>query len=257
MAVTSVRGEMQYKVSFMLSLVFGLIFQSVGFVFVAVILTQFDTLGDWSLWQVGLLYGLRLTSHGLWTVSSSQMMRWDSIIMEGLWDRFLIRPVPLWAQIMFTEVRIPALGDLLSGLAILIAALVNVDIGWSPAKIAFLIISIPGAALIDGAFQVAAASFTFRYLQSMPLRIILDDFQGRFASYPVDIFDRPIRYFLTWIVPMAFMAWVPATVLLDRTDTLPFPGWVAWCSPLIGFTLCYLAIQLFRYQARFYQSSGN
>ena len=256
-ALASIRGEMQYRASFIMSLVFGFLFQSIGFIFVAVILTRFDAVAGWSLWEVGLLYGIRLASHGLWVVSVNQVFRFDQIVQEGEWDRFLIRPVPIWAQLMFTQFRIPPLGDLLSGLVLLGLALARVEIDWSPAIALFLALAIVGGALIDGAFQLGAAAFAFRYLQTMPLRIVFDDLQGRFGSYPMNIFERPLRVFMTWIVPMAFMAWVPSTVVLGRTAELPFPAWIAWASPLIGFALMAGAIWLFVRQSRNYQSAGH
>lgn len=256
-SLASIRGEMQYRTSFIMSLLFGFLFQSIGFIFVAVVLTRFDAVAGWGLWEVGLLYGIRLTAHGLWTISMNQLYRFDRTVQEGGWDRYLIRPMPLWAQLMFTQFRIPPLGDFLSGLILLIASLTRVDIAWTPLLVLFLPLAIVGGALIDGAFQLGTAAFAFRFLDTLPLRIVFDDFQSRFASYPMTIFNRPMQAFLTWIVPMAFMAWIPATVLLHRTAELPFPGWVAWLSPLIGAILMTIAVTLFRHQSRNYQSAGH
>jgi ABC-2 type transport system permease protein len=255
--LASIRGEMQYRVSFLIQLVFGFVFQTLGFIFVAVILTNFNTVAGWGLWEVGLLYGIRITGHGLWVVSMNQLYRFDWIIQEGEWDRFLIRPMPLWAQLMFTQFRIAPLGDLVSGVALLAIAVTRVGIDWTPGLAAFLLLAVLGGALIDGAFQLGSAAFAFRYLETLPLRIVFDDLQGRFASYPMGIFERPLRAFMTWIVPMAFMAWLPATVLVGRTEELPFPGWVAWLSPLIGVLLMAGAIWLFRTMSTQYQSAGH
>lgn len=256
-ALASIRGEMQYRASFIMSLLFGFLFQSIGFIFVAVVLTRFEAVAGWGLWEVGLLYGIRLSAHGLWTVSMNQLFRFDQMIQEGEWDRFLIRPVPVWAQLMFTQFRIPPLGDLVSGVVLLAVALSRVGIEWHPALVAFLPLAIVGGALIDGAFQLGAAAFAFRFLETLPLRVVFDDLQGRFGSYPMSVFDRPWRMLLTWIIPMAFMAWIPSTVLLDRTAELPFPAWVAWTSPLVGCGLMAIALGLFVRQSRHYQSAGH
>jgi ABC-2 type transport system permease protein len=255
--LASIRGEMQYRVSFLIQLVFGFVFQTIGFIFVAVVLTRFTSVGGWRLWEVGLLYGIRLAGHGLWVMAMNQLYRFDSIIQEGEWDRFLIRPVPLWAQLMFGQFRIAPLGDFLSGVALLAIAASRVGLDWTPGQVGFLLLAVLGGALIDGAFQLGAAAFAFRYLETLPLRIVFDDLQGRFASYPMGIFERPLRTFMTWIVPMAFMAWLPATVLLGRTAELPFPAWVAWLSPLVGFALMAAATWIFLRMSRQYQSAGH
>lgn len=256
-ALAAIRGEMQYRASFLMSLIFGFFFQSIGFIFVAVVLTRFEAVAGWGLWEVGVLYGMRLAGHGLWVVSCNQLFRFDHIVQEGEWDRFLIRPIPVWAQLMFTNFRIPPLGDLLSGLVLLGVALTQVEIAWTPALVLFLPLALIGGGLIDGAFQLGAAAFAFRFLETLPLRIVFDDLQWRFGSYPMAIFDRPLRVFMTWIVPMAFMAWVPGTVLLGRTAELPFPVWMAWASPLVGFGLMAMALRLFQRESRNYQSAGH
>jgi ABC-2 type transport system permease protein len=158
---------------------------------------------------------------------------------------------------MFTRFRIPPLGDLISGVALLTWSLTRAEIDWTLWLAVFLVLALIGGALLDGAFQLGAAAFTFRYLTTLPLRIVFDDLQGRFGSYPTSIFERPLRAFMTWIVPMAFMAWVPATVLLGRTAELPFPAPVAWFSPAVGVVLMLGAIVLFGNQSRQYQSAGH
>lgn len=256
-ALTSIRGEMQYRTSFITSLLVGFLFQTVGFIFVAVVLTNFEAVAGWSLWEIGVLYGIRLTSHGLWSVSVNQLFRFDQIVQQGEWDRFLIRPMPVWAQLMFAEFRIPPLADLASGIILLWIALSRVAIEWQLELFVFLPLSLVAGALIDGAFQLGASAFAFRYLQTMPLRIVFDDLQMRFGSYPTTLYDRPLQFFLTWIIPMAFMAWVPSTVLLGRTEDLPFPPWMAWSSPAIGFLVMTVAVWLFARESRNYQSAGH
>jgi ABC-2 type transport system permease protein len=91
----------------------------------------------------------------------------------------------------------------------------------------------------------------------MPIRIFFDDVFNTFGGYPTSIFNRPTQVALTWIVPVAFVAWLPSTVLLDRTDELPFPAWVAWCSPLLGVAAISVAAWLFLRESRHYQSSGS
>ncbi len=257
LVTASIRGQMQYRFNFLIDVAFGLVFSSIGFVFIWVVLGRFEGIGGWTLGEVALLYGMRLTSHGLWTVNFSQLFAIDRIVRDGQFDRMLIRPMPMMLQLMFGQFRIATLGDLLGGVVILGIALTQVPVDWSAGKVALLAAALAGGAMLDGAFQLGPAAMTFRTLQSMPLRGLFDDIFGRFSGYPTSIFDRGSRFLLMWIVPVAFVAWVPATVLLDRTDELPFPGWLAWWSPLLGALAITLAAWLFVRESRHYQSSGS
>jgi ABC-2 type transport system permease protein len=158
---------------------------------------------------------------------------------------------------MFSRFRVTVLGDLLGGSVLLGIGLAVVDIDWSVVKVVFLVAALFGGAALDGAFQLGPAALTFRFLDSLPLRVIFDSMFMRFGGYPVPIFDRPARMLVTWLVPLAFMAWAPATILLGKTGELGFPVWLAWCSPLIGAGLLAVAVWVFLRESRHYQSAGN
>jgi len=65
MLAAAFRGQMQYRVNFVLQVIFGLGYQGTGFIFIWVVLSRFQALAGWSLGQIAFLYGLRLTTHGL------------------------------------------------------------------------------------------------------------------------------------------------------------------------------------------------
>ncbi len=253
----SVRGQMQYRLNFLIEIAFGLVFQSLGFVFIWIVLGQFQAIGGWSLNEVTLLYGMRLTSHAIWLVMFSRLFAIDQIVQQGEYDRVLLRPMPPMLQLMFGSFRMAVLGDMIGGLLLLTVALGIVDIDWTPGKVVFLVASLIGGAMLDGSFQLGPASLTFRFLDSWPARLMFDTVFTQFGGYPLTILDRAARSFLTFVLPLAFMSWVPATVLLDRTAELPFPGPVAWGSPVVGLVLLSAASWLFHRESRHYQSAGS
>lgn len=253
----SVRGQMQYRLNFLFEVGFGFIFQTMGFVFIWIVLGQFQAIAGWTLGEVALLYGMRLTSHGLWTASFSQLFAFDRTVRDGDFDRMLIRPMPMMVQLMFSSFRITVLGEIFVGLLLLGVTLSQVAIEWTVPKAGFLVAALIGGALLDGAFQLGPAAITFRTLDSLSIRIFFDNIFNRFAGYPTSIFDRSVQALLLWVIPVAFVAWVPATVLLDRTDELPFAGWLAWFSPLLGVLAIALAAWVFVRESRHYQSSGS
>lgn len=253
----SIRGQMQYRLNFLTEVGFGLVFQSIGFVFIWVVLGQFQAIKGWSLNEVTLLYGMRVTSHALWLLLFSRLEAIDEMVQQGEYDRMLLRPMPAMLQLMFGSFRVAVLGDLIGGLLLLTVALAIVEIEWTTAKVVFLIASLIGGAMLDGAFQLGPSSLTFRFLDSWPARLMFDTVFTQFGGFPLTILDRAARSFLTFFVPLAFMAWVPTTVLLERTEELPFPAPIAWASPAVGATLLTLAFWLFRRESRHYQSAGS
>lgn len=255
MATASIRGQMQYRASFIVGVLSGMFFQGLGIVMIWAILDTFSVIGDWSFGEIAMLYGMRLTAHGLYLIFFSSIFSIDDLVREGGFDRLLVRPIHPILQLMFTEFRITVLGDLAGGLAILIAAVNLVDVDWTTANITLIVLAIFGGAMIDGAFQILPASLTFKYIESMPARVVFDDLFSRFGNYPVDIFGSIATKILTFLIPLAFVAWLPVASVLHKPTFLP--PWTGWLSLPIGMIAMTLALWVFVRSSRSYQSSGS
>ncbi len=158
---------------------------------------------------------------------------------------------------MFGGFRIAIVGDVIGAVILLAVGLQTASIDWSLPKAVFLVLAVVGSGLVRGAFELAGCALVFRSLVSGWVQFATDSLFGQFGSYPLDIFARRARQLLTYVIPVAFVAWVPSTVLLDRTEVLPFPAWVAWCTPLLGVALMTAAWWIFLRESRQYQSSGS
>lgn len=255
MATASIRGQMQYRVSFIVGVLSGMFFQGLGIIMIWAILDTFSVIGDWSFGEIAMLHGMRLTAHGFFLVFFSSMFAIDELVREGAFDRLLVRPVHPILQLMFTDFRITVLGDLTAGLAILITAVNLVDVDWNAAHIWLLVLAVIGGAMIDGAFQILPASLSFKYIDSWPARVIFDDIFSRFGNYPVDIFGAIATRMLTFLIPLAFVAWLPVASVLDKPTFLP--SWTGWSSLPVGCLAMAGALWVFVRSSRAYQSSGS
>jgi ABC-2 type transport system permease protein len=257
LASASIRSELQYRANALTSIIGGIIYQLTGFVAVWIIVARFEDLGGWSLPEITFLYGMRLTSHGIFYACFSQMFEADRVMINGEYDRFLVRPMPPLMQLFTRKLRINAFGDLLGGSALLIAASLNAAVDWSPLAVLFLLLAVVGGALVEGAVQIALGSLSFRYLQTMSIRSTVNEVFNVYGNYPFSIFPTALRYLLTFALPVAFVAFLPATMILDRTDSLHVSPVIASVTPLVGGVLFLLALRIWTHMSRYYQSSGN
>jgi ABC-2 type transport system permease protein len=121
----------------------------------------------------------------------------------------------------------------------------------------FLLLAVIGGGLVEGAVQIALGSLSFRYLQTISVRTTVNEVFNVYGNYPFSIFPNALRYLLTFALPVAFVAFLPATLILDRTDSLHVSPLLASITPLIGVTLFLIALRIWRSQSRHYQSAGN
>lgn len=257
LASASIRSEFQYRANAITSILGGILYQMTGFIVVWIVVARFNDLGGWGLPEITFLYGMRLTSHGIFYACFSQMFEADRVMINGEYDRFLVRPMPPLVQLFTRKLRINAFGDLVGGTTLLIAASLNSAVDWSPLAVLFLLGAVVGGALVEGAVQVALGSLSFRFLQTMSVRTTVNEVFNVYGNYPFSIFPSALRYLLTFALPVAFVAFLPATVILDRTDSLHVSPVLASVTPLVGVTLFLIALRIWNVQSRHYQSSGN
>lgn len=257
LASASIRSELQYRANAISSILGGILFQITGFVVVWIIVARFSQIGGWGLAELTFLYGMRLTSHGIFYAFFSQMFELDNVLIRGEFDRYLVRPLPPLLQLFTRKLRINAFGDLLGGTALLIAASSIGNVDWSPLAVVFLVLAVIGGGLVEGAVQITLGSLSFRFLQTLALRSTVNEIFNVYGNYPNVIFPAALRATLTFILPIAFVAFFPASVLLNRTGDLSVPVWLAASSPIVGVILFTIAVRVWNRQSTNYQSSGN
>jgi len=111
---------------------------------------------------------------------------------------------------------------------------------------------VPSAALVYTAvfLGLAAVSFWFedRLGLAAPIYNVI-----RFARYPLAIYGRGVQAFLTFVLPFAWVAYLPATWFVGGPDVRRW----AMCTPLVGVLVMALAYTVWRAGLRRYTSTGS
>lgn len=119
--------------------------------------------------------------------------------------------------------------------------------------IILIIYFILAAALILGAFTIISVTFLFFTEGTFsPLSAVVS--LQEFAKYPLTIFNRYIKAIFTWIMPLGFVSFYPASYFFKNYQT-GFP--VLLVSFFIVVSFFCLAVLFFNYGIRKYQSTGG
>jgi ABC-2 type transport system permease protein len=179
------------------------------------------------------------------------------VIREGEFDRYLIRPVDPLLQLITRRFNLTVLGDLVGGVGLIIAGAAAVDVAWTAPTFGYLVLAVIGGALLEGAMHLTASACAFRLLSVQALSAAIDQLLATIGGYPLRIFPHAAQLGLTFVFPLAFIAYFPATVLLGRTEELIAPAWLAVFAPLVGALLMAAGYLFWRRQTRHYSSSGT
>ena len=252
-----IRSDWQYRTSFVLFLASQTVVTALDLAVILVIFDVVPSIGGWDVGEVAVLYGLTSVSFGLGDLFVSQVEVLAVHVREGSFDRFLLRPLPTVLQLSASEFALRRVGRSIPGAATLTVALAAADIDWTLDRIVLVPVTVLSGTVIFGAVWVATASISF---WAVGAREVANSFTygGGFAhQYPMHVYTRWVRTVLGWIVPMAFVAYVPALHLLDAPDPLGLPGWLAAAPPFVALLAAAAARLIWAAGIRAYQGTGS
>ncbi len=252
-----IRSTMAYRASFVLSAFGNFAMTALDFVTILLMFSRVDALGGWSLPEVAFLYGLSGISFGLADLAIGSMERLGRRVRDGTLDTLLVRPVPVLAQVAADRFALRRLGRVTQGLLVLGYALVVLDVDWTPAKVLLMPVAVLSGAGIFCAVFVAAAAFQFVAQDAAEVSNAFTYGGTTMLQYPPTVFALDLVRGATFVVPLAFVNWLPASYVLGRPYPLDLPGWVAFAPPLVAAACCAPAGLAWRAGLRSYRSTGN
>lgn len=207
-----------YRGDFFIAVTTSLAATILAFGFLIVLFTRIPRLQDWRFEEVLFIYGFSLVPLGLFNVLSLNLYQFgDQYIIQGKFDRILLRPVHSLFQVIFEVFRIESLHEVATGLIVVAYCSKKLGLHWSAVNIGlFLLMSICGAVIYLSIFLLlTSVSFWFedRIGVVPPVYNMI-----AFGRYPLSIYNTFIQFLLTWIVPFAFASFYPSVHFLNREE---------------------------------------
>ena len=257
MTSTNVRARMEYRLDFLVWLTLGLIFQIAALAFVFVVIGRFGGIEGWSVQDILLIAAIRLISHSVFETLFGNIARTTRLIRDGWMDRILVRPANALVQVVLFSFQANGIGDLVIGVLALIAAQRGLHLHWTPASVGFFALVVIGSILLEAGMQLAVAASSFWFIRTDNLSWWVDELGNSFANYPLTIFPIGAQAIFTFVVPIAFLGFYPATVFLGRTDEAPFTPLLAYGAPVVGALVFAGAYVLWTIGIRHHRSTGT
>lgn len=242
-----------YRGDFWISLAASFAATIFSLAFVFILFRNVPQLGDWSFYEIVFLYGFALIPYGIFNVLSPNLYDFGAeFIMEGKFDRVLVRPVASLFQVIFENFRIESFQEIISGVVIVIWSGMYLHHAWSVLDVLLLILfALCGGAIYLSIFLIlSTCSFWFedRIGLSAPVWNLI-----AFGRYPLSIYAGYIQFFLSWIVPFGFATFYPTVRLLHRTRFHEY----APLAPVVTVVCIAVALWFWQRGVRHYSSTGS
>lgn len=248
------KSLLQSKTDFFIGLAGFFLTQATGIAFLYLVFQQIPTLSDWTFDQLLFIYGFAQIPRGIDHLLTDNiwLLAWRYIV-NGQFDRYMLRPMNLFFQVICEKLQPDALGELLVGIILLVLSISKGIVIIDMPHILGFVISIIAGAVIYTAIKLLFASFAFWIKVSGP--VLYTAYQmAEFAKYPNEIYAKPVRFIITFIIPFGFVAYLPASYFFKTTvNGVATIG----MECLIAVILFVIAYGVFQWGTHSYESAGN
>lgn len=255
----NIRGQMQYRVSFLFDFFATAVITALAFGSVALVLQRFNNIAGWTIFEIAFLFGMAETAFGTMDMifSGFDPPYFGRRVRIGSFDQMLLKPVNLFVQILGSQFILRRFGRIMQGLIILVIALAQLDIQWTGVKLLMMPVVLVSLVIFFGGLFIIGATLSFWTIESLEVVNLFTYGGTEMMQYPMNIYPDLIRNFFTYILPAIFLLYYPALYILDKPDLLGMPPFSPFLAPFVALVVFLMAIVIWNYGLRFYQSTGS
>lgn len=245
--------RLAYKGDFFAEIAASLLGAGANLAFVLILFERVPSVGGFSRDEVLFVYGFSMIPLGLFSLFSMNLFEFgDRFVMEGQFDRVLLRPLNALPQVLLESVRFSVLADVAVGLAVVVSASRGLSLSFGPLDVAWFVVAAVSGAVIFGSVFTAIASLSFffedRIGVSPPVYNMI-----QFGRWPMPIFGGPVKFVLRFVIPFAFVAFYPSTRFLGRDEFRA----LCYATPLVAVASALVASVFWRLGVRRYSGTGS
>lgn len=247
---------LEYRSDFFAGL-FGLFMvNGVSLTLIWVLLEKFHDLNGWTFWEIVFLYSLYLTCLGLNNLFFRHLISLENYIVDGTFDRFLVRPWNPLFQLLGNGISQSGVSDFLLGLVGISLAYTNLSLNWGFIDWGMLLFYILNGTVLFSVVLLAISSLSFWLIKSRPFLYGTMEIQESVQHYPIDIFGKYFKYLVSSILPYALINYYPTKILLHKVTNIQLPFYVLY-TILITMIFLLLSTTLWKRGINRYQSTGS
>jgi len=245
--------RVSYRGDFWISAVTSMTATIFSLGFVLVLFARIPALANWRMEEVVFLYGFSLIPFGIFNVFSLNLYEFGATyIMEGKFDRVLLRPLSSLYQVVFDAFRIESLQEAVVGLTVVLWASRRLHYHWNLLDVLLLtFFALCGSVIYISVF-LFLSTFSFWFEDRIGIHPPFWNLLA-FGRYPLSIYSAYVQFILSWIIPFGFATFYPSARLLGRSEF----RFYAPLIPLVAAATFALATASWRLGLRRYSSTGS
>jgi len=248
------KSQMQYRTSFWLLTIGQFFIPFTVFTGLYFLFERFGQIKGWNFSEVALCFAI---IHMAFAISECFVRGFDmfsSLVVNGDFDRLLVRPRSTVLQVLGSRFEFTRFGRLLQSIMVLIWAVSSIPAEWTVLKIVTLFFMILSGVFIFSGIFILAATLSFWTIQGLEITNIFTDGGREMAQYPLNIYQKWVTRFFTFVIPFGCVNYFPLLYILDRTEGNDLFYMI---TPIAGILFILPCLFIWRFGVRHYRSTGS
>jgi ABC-2 type transport system permease protein len=250
------KERMEYRAAYVLGMFAQILAYAGSYLVLYLLLQRFESIAGWGWPEVAFLYSLNLFTYAVGAAFTfSQMTALEKMVTQGTFDVALVRPLNAYAYLAAQHFNVGYLAHVLLAGGVLLWTLARLPVEWTVVNVAYLVAVLVSGSLVQAALITLQGAWAFAFVRSGFLLGFFSQLR-EFISYPISVYGTAIQVLLTGVLPLAFINYYPAAMLLSKRDAL-FPGWLGWLAPLVGPAFFAISYRIWMRGVDAYQGAGG
>ena len=247
------KARLEYRADFFSAVIASFLGTAASFAFLLIVFSRVPALKGWKFEEMVFLYGFSLIPVGIFNVFSWNLWMFaDRYLIEGRFDRVLLRPVSSMFQVLFESFRLESLESIVTGLVAVVWSATRLGIRFSAVDVVLFAVWATSGGVIYLAIFIGLTATSFwiedRIGVSPPVFNLM-----QFGRYPLTIYDSWVRFALSFVIPFAFASFYPTARFLHRPEF----GAYFWAVPFVAAVSLSISLLLWKTGVARYHSTGS
>jgi ABC-2 type transport system permease protein len=246
------KSELEYRVSFIISFLSQILVFFTYYFIVIALFSKFNNIKGFTMYEVLLCFSVIQFGYAVNEVFARGIDRFDKLIIDGSFDRLLLRPKGIILQVLCNDSDFVKVSRIIQSIIILFISLIKLNIDWNIMRVITLLLMLFSSIIIFFCIFLISAAYCFFSVQGLEIRNVLTDGGKHMAQYPIGVFSKGFVYFFTFIIPYAFVNYYPLLYFIGKKDSFLYG-----LSSLLVLLYLLPGICIFKFGIKRYSSVGS
>lgn len=245
-------SDLEYRLNLVMKIITDVIWYSAQLSVFEVLFRQTNQIAGWTLDTTRVFMGVLFLVDSFWMlIFQENLDKLSDKVRKGELDLLLAKPVNSQFMLSFQRLSTPYVFNIFITSTYLVYALSKIPGGAEWWRLTFLIVSLPCALAIMYGIRFFFSASALIFTRAENINYVWHQFY-KLATRPDTLYPVWLRYIILSAIPVAFIASVPARLIIEPPSVALFFGMFA-----LAFFFVYVSTRFWRFALRFYSSASS